>query len=354
MKKLKISLFYPLVIALFAIASIGLTYYRHSNINLVSIVDETQNYYLQTYADDVKSVLEMCHIELEPHDLISHTLDTKIDGDMTIEISRSFELTVRDGDETQVIETTKHTVREILNEQDILLEELDIVAPFIDAKISTGTHISITRVWDEYVSESYQIPYLTEINLIPSLDDTEVEMVQEGLNGEKQINYRLRYENGELVSRNFIDEVVISEPINEIKNKGTDNLLVTSRGMPFRYSKVIIMQATAYDLSYESCAKYPGDPGYGITYSGTYARPGVVAVDPRVIPLHSNLYIESLDYTQDYGFALAEDTGSAIKGNKIDLFIGDHSAALRYGRRNVKVYVIEDQVDEEFIRGYGY
>lgn len=98
-------------------------------------------------------------------------------------------------------------------------------------------------------------------------------------------------------------------------------MLVTSRGLPFRYSKVIICEATAYDLSYESCGKYPGDPAYGITYTGTYARPGVIAVDPRVIPLHSKVYVASLDRTPDYGFAVAEDTGSAIKGHKIDLLL---------------------------------
>ena len=131
-------------------------------------------------------------------------------------------------------------------------------------------------------------------------------------------------------------------------------MFVTSRGAPFRYSKILICTATAYDLSYASCGKNPGDPAYGITYSGTRARPGVIAVDPRVIPLKSRVYIESLDNSADYGFAIAEDTGSAIKGNKIDLFIGDNKAAMRYGRRQVRVYIIEDEVDDEQIKGYGY
>ncbi|GKT13853.1 DUF348 domain-containing protein, partial [Aduncisulcus paluster] len=91
------------------------------------------------------------------------------------------------------------------------------------------------------------------------------------------------------------------------------------------------MRSTAYDLSFESCGKYPDHPQYGITYSGTKARPGVVAVDPRVVKLGSKLYVESMDRSADYGFAKAEDTGSAIKGNRIDLFIENRSQALRYG-----------------------
>lgn len=354
MKKIKISIFYPIVVIIFLMASIGLMKYRTDHVKLVTITDDQNDYFLQTYSQTVEDVLNDCEIVLGDHDVITPSVETVIENNMVISIERSFSLIIYDGNEAINVNTTKHTVREILDEQNIQLESLDIVAPFIDAKISDGTHISVTRVWDEIESEQYLVPYLTEINLVESLDDTEVELLQKGQAGMTEVKYRLRYENGEMVSRTFTSEVVLIEPINEIKNKGTDNLFVTSRGMPFRYSKVIIAEATAYDLSYASCGKYPGDPAYGITYSGTQARPGVIAVDPRVIPLKSNVYIESLDRTADYGFAKAEDTGSAIKGNRVDLFIGDNAAALRYGRRNVRVYIIEDEVDEELIKGYGY
>ena len=74
---------------------------------------------------------------------------------------------------------------------------------------------------------------------------------------------------------------------------------------------------------------------------GTRARVGAVAVDPRVIPLGSKLYIESMDGFASYGYATAEDTGGAIKGNRIDLFYSTSSQARNFGRRNVKVYVLD-------------
>ena len=95
------------------------------------------------------------------------------------------------------------------------------------------------------------------------------------------------------------------------------------------------MVASAYDLSYESTGKRPGDKYFGITASGTKARPGVVAVDPSVIPLGTRLYVEG------YGFAVAEDTGGAIKGNRIDLFYENRKQALNYGMRKVKVYILK-------------
>ena len=106
-------------------------------------------------------------------------------------------------------------------------------------------------------------------------------------------------------------------------------------------SDIMVMEATAYDLSYQSTGKRPGDKAYGITASGMKAGPGVVAVDPKVIPLGTKLYIESMDSTKDYGYAVAGDTGGAIKGNRIDLFFFSSSDVRRFGRRNVRVKVLK-------------
>lgn len=65
------------------------------------------------------------------------------------------------------------------------------------------------------------------------------------------------------------------------------------------------------------------------------ARPGVVAVDPNVIPLGSRLYIPG------YGMAIAADTGGAIRGNRIDLLMDSYDAAMNFGRQSVEVYVLE-------------
>lgn len=354
MKKYRIKVFYPLMILAFIISAFSLLHYRTTHIKAVVVHDETLNYYIQSYDKTVRDVVERCEIILNENDLIEPGLDEELSDEMEINISRSYELIIRDGLEKQTVFTTKHTVREILEENQIQINPLDIVAPFIDAKISSGTHITITRVWDEIVTENVVVPYLTKINLVSDLEDSKIELVQSGENGLKEVEYRVRYENGEKVSKSFETERIVIDPVSEIKNKGTDNLFVTSRGLPFRYSETLICEATAYDLSYASCGKLPDHPAYGITYTGTQARPGVIAVDPRVIPLGSKVYVQSLDGTRDYGFAIAEDTGSAIKGQKIDLFIGNNAAALRYGRRNVRVYIIEDPVDDEYIKGYGY
>jgi len=165
-------------------------------------------------------------------------------------------------------------------------------------------------------------------------------VIQNGFDGIKRCVYEETYVNGEAVSKILAEEIVRKEPVDKIVEIGTKKHLVTSRG-GFRYSNELALIATAYDLSYESTGKYPGESGYGITASGTKAQPGTAAVDPRVIPLGTKLYIASIDGSPDYGFATAEDTGGAIKGNKIDLFMENGSDCDNFGRRQVKVYILD-------------
>ena len=77
------------------------------------------------------------------------------------------------------------------------------------------------------------------------------------------------------------------------------------------------------------------------TATGMKVRYGVVAVDPRVIPLGSRLYIESANGNWIYGTAIAADTGGAVKGNIIDLYVESYNDAIQFGRRQAKVYILE-------------
>ena len=75
--------------------------------------------------------------------------------------------------------------------------------------------------------------------------------------------------------------------------------------------------------------------GKQLTYLGTQARYGVIATDPKVIPLGSKVYIPYFDKV-----FIAEDTGSAIKGNKIDIYVNSHAEALAWGVRYLPVNVV--------------
>lgn len=103
---------------------------------------------------------------------------------------------------------------------------------------------------------------------------------------------------------------------------------------PANYKQALDVVATAY-------APGPHDNGKwgNLTHIGTQVRPGIIAVDPRVIPLKSKVYIEFPDGTGRY--AVAEDTGGAIKGNRIDIAMWTVAEAYKFGMQNVKVYVVK-------------
>lgn len=94
---------------------------------------------------------------------------------------------------------------------------------------------------------------------------------------------------------------------------------------------------TAYCACDKCCGKAPGHPDYGVTATGTRATEGrTIAVDPGVIELGSTVYFEGVDaLVRGY---VAEDTGGAIKGNRIDVFFDSHDAALEWGVRELEVF----------------
>jgi 3D (Asp-Asp-Asp) domain-containing protein len=135
------------------------------------------------------------------------------------------------------------------------------------------------------------------------------------------------------------DGVVGKETVNALaKNDqpaGADQTTKQAKSTPQQYSRVLDIVATAYAPGYED-----NGPWGNLTHIGTQVRPGIIAVDPKLIPLGSKVYIEFADGHGVY--AVAEDTGGAIKGKRIDIAFADRAEAKRFGIQNVKVYVINE------------
>ncbi len=121
---------------------------------------------------------------------------------------------------------------------------------------------------------------------------------------------------------------------------------VANTSVPTEYENVLSMSATAYCLCQKCCGKPATHPEFGVTASGYKITPGsndkVIAVDTSVIPLGTKVYVEGLNGANSYGYAVAADTGSAIKNMKIDLYMDSHADALNWGFRKVNVYLLEE------------
>ncbi len=325
------------------------------SVKTVSVNDDNGNSFtVKTVCKTVDSFIRKQGIVLGEFDEVSPPSGATLGKNQAISISRAFPVEVNLAGQPVVLETVSKTVSAVLEGNGIILGEMDIVNPSLDSVVNKDTKITITKVTKELLSVTEEIPFKTVSTPNSSLASGRTRVVTEGKNGVKEIMYNVTYHDGVEQTRELAGERIVSEPVNCVKEYGTQYQRIASRGgrierstavvnapeSELSYSKVLTCNASAYDLSYASCGKNPGDRGYGITASGMAAQRGVIAVDPRVIPMGSRLYIESLDSYPDYGYAIAGDTGGAIKGNRVDLFMDSRSEALRFGRRKVKVYVL--------------
>lgn len=96
-----------------------------------------------------------------------------------------------------------------------------------------------------------------------------------------------------------------------------------------------IAECTAYTAGYESTGKTPDHPAYGITASGRKVSEGMIAADTSVLPFGTKVWIEGL------GVFVVEDTGGDIKGNRIDIYMNDLDEAVKFGRQERRVIVLE-------------
>jgi len=278
-------------------------------------------------------------LSLDKEDYLNVELDRKLYDGMDIIIRRAVPVKVAFDNKEIETKTASETVRELLDKLNIEYDGDDKVTPGLDEEITSNLGITVIKVEEKFEIHKEEIPYKTVTKNNSDLEKGKSKVLQDGKAGVKEIKTKLVYEDGVVIAEEVIDEYVVQESIEKVVENGTKDLLVSSRGN-LTYKRSLTMKSTAYDLSYESTGKRPGDKYYGITASGTKARPGTVAVDPKVIPLGTKLYIESLDGSKDYGFAIAEDTGGAIKGEKIDLFFESSQDVKKYGVRKVKVYIL--------------
>jgi len=223
--------------------------------------------------------------------------------------------------------TKADTVEETIRELKLVINQRDSISPPLSAELKefkgTGGDliIKIVRIKEENVILKENIPYEKEYINDNSFSTGQNKVVKKGKEGINSKTYLVTYHDSIETNRELIKNDVVVEPLPEVIAVGTRKI-VQRAGKNLDIARTLVMKATAYS--------HTGNK----TYTGVWPQKGSVAVDPKVIPLGSKLYIDS------YGFAVAQDVGSAIKGDRIDLFMNSQSEALRWGRRTVRVYIL--------------
>lgn len=216
----------------------------------------------------------------------------------------------------------------------IINQILDVSLAVIVVFLGGVLDIKLSKKEDVEVVASVTFENQYEEDIVDNLEEDYVQYKQTEYLDKKEIV------NEEIVSTKEEEkEIEKNEKKEEVNNETIESV------PPTEYKEVIEVKATAYCLCKKCCGKSETHPQYGVTASGLKIIPGTnmkaIAVDPKVIPLGSKVYVEGLNGAADYGYAVAADTGSAIKNLKIDLYMDTHEASLKWGVKNVKVYVIE-------------
>lgn len=317
-----------LCLTLFATtASLRLTYVSDS---------EGTSRVLLTSERDPHSLLRLSGLTAGEGDRIYYTA---YGGDLaSLSLQRAFTVTVEADGEALPVQMLYGTVSEALESAGVTLGEHDYTEPALDAGVFAGQTIQVHRVRYEETTAYETVPYETRY-VYTSLyyrDQSRVS-VEQGSEGQRLVTTRQRWVDGVLEGSEIIEATNTVEPQHTIIKSYAEGAPVSpltgpdgTTDPPTSYTQVLTGRATGY-----YAPRGRGASGLGLGY-------GTVAVDPRVIPYGTLLYIESTDGRFVYGYAIATDTGTALVNGKVlvDLFYETRAESMINGVQNVNVYIV--------------
>ncbi len=285
----------------------------------LTVYDDGVPLELHTTQTTVGDALRAAGVLVYLADEVSPGLGTTVAPGMRVDIRRSVPLIITADGLTFHSRTRQPTLGQAIEEEGLRLQGRDRMEPPGPAAVQPNVHVRVIRVREVYLTNEEPIPYKTVWWGDPELEIDQQRLDEPGAAGVFKRITQIVYEDGVEVKRDIWREWVATEPITRVIAYGTKIVVrekVLEDGTPIRYWRTIRVLATSYHEG--ECGKEPEHPEYGITYLGWRVRPGIVAVDPRVINLQSQIYVPG------YGFAVAGDTGGLIKGRRIDVYFPIH------------------------------
>jgi uncharacterized protein YabE (DUF348 family)/3D (Asp-Asp-Asp) domain-containing protein len=320
-----------------------------TSVKKIELVVNGESVTVETKQRSLEDLLEEKRITVSAHDYISAPIDGKLQHGDKVVIEHAVPVQLTADGKTETKYTVADTVGEALEQFNVTVGEHDKVFPAASEPISPNASIKVVRVQKVVEEQTEVIPFQTVTKKDANLLKGKEQVVIEGKEGLLSKKIERVYEDGVLVTENLLETTIMEESVNKVVAYGTKNPVVvlsasspdidqvTKGDVTFAYKQVLNnVTLTAYTAHAASTGKTSDHPQYGITYSGTKATEGrTIAVDPKVIPIGWWVYIEGI------GLRRAEDTGSAIKGNKIDIYFESEEYAKKFGlKRGYKVYII--------------
>lgn len=297
----------------------------------VTIHVDGQTIFVKTRHITVGGALRHAGVTIGEYDLVQPGMRERLARNSVVWITRALPVKFYYDGVERVAMVPIPTVASVLQQQGIYLGPEDRMETNLSPAGQEEMYVRISRTRRATFVERVEVPFKTWYREDRHLPQGTRKVVREGVPGLMEQRVTVIWQDGREVERRVLSAAQVRAPQAKIVAVGSGTVpQLASRGgehQPGRREFVLV--ATGYTQSAEE------GTADGITATGTRVRPGVAAVDPQVIPLGTTLWVEG------YGYARAEDTGGAIKGNRIDLFFDTKAEAHQWGRRTVKAYIVD-------------
>lgn len=295
--------------------------YTWAQKSVVLLVDGNEKD-IRTFSGTVGSLLEAQKISLLEKDEVIPAPETSLKEGMVVTINRAIDFNLVVDGSMEPARTRGRTVGDVLVEHGINLGPEDEVSPGVEETVAPGMQIQVARVRTVTEESEAPINYETKKQYTVKLEEGSTRVAREGQDGTERQTWQVVYRDGKEVSRQLVAREVLTPPVDRLIMVGS-GMVVSRGGENIRYSDVRQMVASGYTYTGHNTA------------SGVPPHYGVMAVDTSVVPFGTKVFVEG------YGYAVARDRGSAIRGNRIDLFFESQSEAMNWGLRTVNVYFFE-------------
>ena len=297
--------------------------YGFLSVNVVSIFDGTNVNKHYTLKSDIRGIL----VEAGYNESYNVVSNNKNGNRINIEVQGTFPVYITYGDKTFTHITAQSSVAEIIADAGITISDSDLISPALTSVITKESYIDI-------------IPKVEEKTVITASKQEKVEETKKPSSNTSSKKPTTSNSNSTTSSSSSGASAVTGSlgnvtypgtaknPISELKPSSP--ITLDENGIPVNYKSSKRVQATAYTHTGNKCS------------TGVWPKPGYIAVDPKVIPYGTKMYIVSADGKYVYGYAIAADTGGFIKKRptNVDLFMHTESACRKFGRRDVIIYFL--------------
>ncbi len=300
---------------------------------MVTIVADGAESTFYTQARTVADLLAERGLAPAPGDYVSAALtDPVVDGTRVV-LRTAIPVRLAVGRTTRTVHSADATVADVLRDQHVRVSRSDVVEPQTDSALEANETIRVVRIATWTVHEQRDIAPKTIERTDATLPTGKVETLADGAAGIRDTFVRLTRRDDAAPQRTVLASRIIREPRARILVRGIATYSSLARLATQGFESAVHMAgtalhmiATAYTANCTGCS--------GITASGVRAGFGIIAVDPSVVPLGTKVFIPG------YGRAVAGDTGGAIVGHRVDLGFDSETAAMNFGRRPVKLYIL--------------